>query len=67
MIQILHVKYSFYFWAGEVNHDGEKILICKGGRGGGPDNGYIGEKGQQLPMILDLKLIADVGFIGWFF
>lgn len=50
---------------GEVNHPGEKLLLCKGGCGGGPDNGYIGEKGQQLPLVLDLKLLADIGFVGF--
>lgn len=50
---------------GEVNEPGEKLLICKGGCGGGPDNGFIGQRGQHLPLILDLKLLADVGFVGY--
>lgn len=49
---------------GEVDQPGDKLLVCKGGRGGGPENEFIGEKGQKLPLTLDLKLLADVGFVG---
>ncbi|GIY66346.1 GTP-binding protein 10 [Caerostris extrusa] len=50
---------------GELNRVGEKLLISKGGCGGGPQNGFIGQKGQSLPLTLDLKLLADVGFVGY--
>ncbi len=49
----------------ELLKPGEKILICHGGRGGWgklePDRG---EPGQELKLILNLKLIADFGLIG---
>ncbi|XP_054716112.1 GTP-binding protein 10-like [Uloborus diversus] len=52
-------------FVGEVNAHGERLLLAKGGSGGGPQNGYLGQKGQVFPLTLDLKLIADVGFVGF--
>src|SRR4030042_5341946 len=49
----------------EVNKIGEKIILCKGGRGGwGGINAKQGEKGQEKKLILNLRLIADFGLIG---
>jgi GTP-binding protein len=49
----------------ELTKPGEKVLICHGGRGGLgkllPDKGKAGE---ELKLILNLKLIADFGLIG---
>lgn len=39
--------------------------MAKGGLGGSKDNGYIGMKGQSHMITLDLKLIADVGLVGF--
>ncbi|KAF8783193.1 GTP-binding protein 10-like [Argiope bruennichi] len=50
---------------GELNRVGEKLLLARGGCGGGPQNGFIGQKGQHVPLTLDLKLLADVGFVGY--
>ncbi|XP_044266666.1 GTP-binding protein 10 homolog [Tribolium madens] len=50
---------------GEVNEKGEELLLAKGGTGGNPKNGYLGTKGQAYPVIFDLKLIADVGLVGF--
>jgi len=50
---------------GDVNQEGDRLLLCKGGNGGGPENGFIGEKGQSFAVNLDLKLLADVGFVGF--
>lgn len=50
---------------GEINKEGEEILIAKGGTGGNPKNGFLGTKGQSYPVILDLKLIADIGLVGF--
>lgn len=50
---------------GEINREGERVLLCRGGCGGSPENGFIGQKGQNLPLVLDLKLLADVGFVGF--
>lgn len=49
----------------ELNTPGEKVLVCRGGRGGWgkvePDRGDVGE---EKKVILNLKLIADFGLIG---
>ncbi|HTK03448.1 MAG TPA: Obg family GTPase CgtA [Alphaproteobacteria bacterium] len=49
----------------ELDKVGQKILVCKGGRGGWgkvePDKGEVGE---EKKVILNLKLIADFGLIG---
>jgi GTP-binding protein len=65
---------------GEVLYDLEKdteITILKGGRGGkgntffknsvnqAPEHAQPGEEGQSLEILLELKLIADVGIIGF--
>jgi len=50
---------------GEVNKEGDKVLLCRGVAGGSPENGFIGQKGQNMPLVLDLKLLADVGFVGF--
>ncbi|EFA04101.2 GTP-binding protein 10 homolog [Tribolium castaneum] len=50
---------------GEINNKGEELLLAKGGTGGNPKNGYLGTKGQAYPVIFDLKLIADVGLVGF--
>lgn len=61
----------------ELLKDGEKFLIAKGGRGGrgnssfkssvnqAPDFREMGEKGEEKTIILELKLIADVGLVGF--
>ena len=49
----------------ELTKPGQKILVCRGGRGGWgklePDRGEVGE---EKKVILNLKLIADFGLIG---
>lgn len=49
----------------ELTTPGQKILVCRGGRGGWgkiePDRGEVGE---EKKVILNLKLIADFGLIG---
>ena len=49
---------------GEVNEVGDKVLAARGGSGGGPQNGFVAEKGHQHSVNLDLKLIADIGLVG---
>lgn len=67
--------------SGEVLHDftedGEKWLICKGGRGGkgndtfksptnrAPNICTPGAEGETAEIELELKLIADVGLVGY--
>jgi len=66
---------------GEVLHDfitpGETIVVARGGRGGqgnkrftssthrAPRFAQPGEPGETLPLKLELKLLADVGIIGF--
>jgi GTP-binding protein len=67
--------------AGEVIvdlvHHGDEVIIAKGGRGGkgnaefatptnqAPRHSQPGEKGEELNLELELKLIADVGLVGF--
>lgn len=53
------------FFLAELNEPGVEIIVAKGGIGGSPKNGYIGMKGQSHIISLDLKLIADVGLVGF--
>ncbi|XP_056648289.1 GTP-binding protein 10 [Diorhabda sublineata] len=50
---------------GEVNDEGQEIVVAKGGTGGHSKNGYLGTKGQAYSVKLDLKLIADIGLVGF--
>ncbi|CAH1404335.1 unnamed protein product [Nezara viridula] len=50
---------------GEIDKEGEKVLIARGGVGGCKDNGFCGMKGESGNVTFDLKLIADVGLVGF--
>jgi len=61
----------------ELLEDGEKVVILKGGRGGKGNNHFKnatnqaprtaqpGEAGQEKTILIGLKLIADVGLVGF--
>ena len=61
---------------GDLTHDGERILVAKGGRGGlgnqhfksstnrTPRKATEGVAGEKRELRLELKLLADVGLLG---
>jgi GTP-binding protein len=61
----------------EINTDGEEIVLMPGGRGGkgntffatptnqAPQHAQPGEAGEEEWVVLELKLLADVGLVGF--
>ena len=41
------------------------MKVASGGIGGCPETGFSGQKGEARCVVLDLKLIADVGLVGF--
>lgn len=62
---------------GDLTEEGEELLVAKGGRGGrgnqafksqrnkAPEIAENGEPGQERTLLLELKLLADVGLVGF--
>lgn len=51
--------------SGEVNNAKEEVVVAKGGLGGQPATQFNGLKGEEFKVVLDLKLIADIGLVGF--
>jgi GTP-binding protein len=61
---------------GEVTEDGDRLLLARGGEGGrgnaeftsptnqAPREAEDGEEGEHRNLVLELKLLADVGLVG---
>lgn len=61
----------------DLHDNGDQVLVAKGGRGGygnahfksstrqAPDFAELGEPGESKILKLDLKLVADIGIIGY--
>lgn len=61
----------------DLQHHGDQAVVARGGRGGygnahfkssvrqKPDFAELGEPGEQMRLHLELKLVADVGIIGF--
>lgn len=50
---------------GELNETSSHCIVAGGGAGGCSGNSFLGSKGQHRTVKLDLKLIADVGLVGF--
>jgi len=50
---------------GEMNEVGDKVVIANGGIGGRKVTQFNGLKGEEMKAVLDLKLIADIGLVGF--
>ncbi|MDD5691260.1 MAG: GTPase ObgE [Candidatus Omnitrophica bacterium] len=53
----------------DLNEDGQEVIVAKGGKGGIGNwhrkEATLGEPGEEREVILDLKLLADVGVVGF--
>ncbi|MDQ1087847.1 MULTISPECIES: GTPase ObgE [unclassified Siphonobacter] len=61
----------------EITEDGQEVILLEGGRGGlgnshfktstnqAPHTSQPGEEGQEIWFILELKVLADVGLVGF--
>ena len=66
-----------HIFLGDLNEEGKTLLVAKGGRGGrcnsffktptnrAPKVAENGEPGERKRLILELKLLADVGLVGF--
>ncbi|XP_065223273.1 GTP-binding protein 10 homolog isoform X2 [Planococcus citri] len=50
---------------GELNAPGKKLIVARGGCGGCHETGFSGLKGDSFNIRVDLKLIADIGLVGF--
>ncbi len=61
----------------DLTNEGQRVVVCKGGKGGrgnfhfktsrnpAPDYAEKGESGEEFDAYIELKLLADVGLVGF--
>ncbi|CAD0196580.1 unnamed protein product [Chrysodeixis includens] len=50
---------------GSIDKEDDTVIIARGGPGGTPETNFLGHFGQVHHIRLDLKLIADIGLVGF--
>ncbi|XP_053625032.1 GTP-binding protein 10 homolog [Plodia interpunctella] len=50
---------------GSIDTEGQSVILARGGPGGTKENNFLGHFGQAHHVRLDLKLIADIGLVGF--
>ncbi|XP_078091028.1 GTP-binding protein 10 isoform X2 [Mustelus asterias] len=50
---------------GELNKKGDRVIVAHGGRGGSFTTNFLPSKGQSRIIRMDLKLVADIGLVGF--
>ncbi|XP_070692204.1 GTP-binding protein 10 [Pempheris klunzingeri] len=50
---------------GDLNNEGDRVMVAEGGHGGSMYSAFEPSKGKAKHIRLDLKLIADVGLVGF--
>ena len=50
---------------GTTDKANSRILVARGGQGGCLQNNWTGQKGERRVLILDYKILADVGLVGY--
>ncbi len=65
MSYLMVILFFILLTLGELNCEEDRLLVAKGGHGGALYSGFLPSKGQTRQIRLDLKLIADLGLVGW--
>ena len=65
VILISTVLWYIFVYEGDINKAGDRVLVARGGDGGMQSNHFVGQKGDALSVTLDLKVISDIGFVGY--
>lgn len=60
----IEVNPFFFSPQGELNIEGDRVMVARGGAGGNMHTAFEPNRGQTKHIRLDLKLIADVGLVG---
>lgn len=50
---------------GSIDNEDQTVILARGGPGGTKENNFLGHYGQIHHVRLDLKLIADIGLVGF--